>query len=65
MGDKVANDTVHISDLALVLVLDDRVSKLAPWSVGRPEWTENGGRCGVVVGVVGLDVVGDFSNEAT
>lgn len=64
VGHEVADHTVHISDLALVGVLDDGIAELAPGSVGRPEGTEDGGRCGVVVGVVCLDVVGDFGDEA-
>ena len=64
VGDEIADDAVHVGDLALVLVLDDRVAELAPGGVGRPEGAEDGGGCGVVVGVVGLDVVCDFSYEA-
>lgn len=64
VGDEVADDTVHVGDLALVVVLDDGVAELAPGGVGRPEGTEDGGGGGVVVGVVGLDVVCDFGDEA-
>jgi hypothetical protein len=64
VGDEVADHAVHVGDLALVVVLDDRVAELAPGSVGRPEGAEDGGGGGVVVGVVGLDVVCDFGDEA-
>ena len=64
VGHEVADHAVHVSDLALVVVLDDRVAELAPGGVGRPEGAEDGGRGGVVVGVVGLDVVCDFGDEA-
>lgn len=64
VGDEVADHTVHVCDLAFVCVLDDGVAELTPGSIGRPEGTKDGGGGGVVVGVVGWDVVGDFSNEA-
>ena len=64
MGHEVADHAVHVGDLALVVVLDDGVAELAPGGVGGPEGAEDGGGCGVVVGVVGLDVVCDFSYEA-
>jgi len=64
VGDQIADDAVHVGDLPLVIVLNDGVAELAPGSIGRPERTEDGGRCGVVLGVVGLNVVGDFSNKA-
>jgi hypothetical protein len=64
VGDEVADHAVHVGDLALVVVLDDRVAELAPGGVGGPEGAEDGGGSGVVVGVVGLDVVCDFGDEA-
>jgi len=64
VGDEIADDAVHVSDLTLVVVLDDRVAELAPGSIGRPERTEDGSRGGLVLGVVGLHVVGNFSNKA-
>lgn len=64
VGYKVANNTVHVGDLALVGILDDGVAELAPGSVGRPEGTEDGSGGGSVVGVFGLDVVCDFGDEA-
>ena len=64
VGDEIADDTVHVGDLALVLVLDDRVAELAPGSVGRPEGTEDGGGGGLVLGIVGFHVVGNLSDKA-
>ena len=64
VGDEIANDAVHVGDLALMIVLDDRVAELAPGGVGRPEGAEDGGRGGLVFGVVGWDVVGDFGDKA-
>jgi len=64
VGHEVADDAVHVGDLTLVVVLDDGVAELAPRGVGGPEGTQDGCGGGVVVGVVGLDVVGDFSDEA-
>ena len=64
VGNEVANHTVHVCDLTLVCVLDDGVAELTPGSVGRPEGTEDGGGGGVVVGVIGGDVVGNFSDKA-
>jgi len=64
VGDEIADDAVHVGDLALVVVLDDRVAELAPGGVGRPEGTEDSGGGWLVVGVVGFDVVGDLSNKA-
>jgi hypothetical protein len=64
VGDEIADDAVHVGDLALVLVLDDRVAELAPGGVGRPEGTEDGGGGGLVFGVVGWDVVGDLGDKA-
>ena len=64
VGDQIADDAVHVGDLPLVIVLNDGVAELAPGGVGGPEGAEDGGGCGVVVGVVGLDVVCDFSYEA-
>lgn len=64
VGDEIADDAVHVSDLALVVVLDDRVAELAPGGVGRPEGAEDCGGGGLVFGVVGWDVVGDLSNKA-
>ena len=64
VGHEVADHAVHVGDLALVVVLDDGVAELAPGGIGGPEGAEDGGGCGVVVGVVGLDVVCDFGDEA-
>ena len=64
VGDEIADDAVHVGDLALVLVLNDRVAELAPGGVGRPEGTEDGGGGGLVFGVVGWNVVGDFGDKA-
>jgi hypothetical protein len=64
VGNEIADDAVHVGDLTLVVVLDDRVAELAPGSVGRPEGTEDSGGGGLVVGVVGFDVVGDLSDKA-
>ena len=38
VGDEITDDAVHVGDLTLVFVLDDRVAELAPGSIGRPEW---------------------------
>lgn len=64
VGDEIADDAVHVGDLTLVVILNDRVAELAPWSIGRPEGTEDGGGGGLVLGIIGFDVVGNFSNEA-
>lgn len=64
VGYEVTNHTVHVGNLALVGILNDGVTELTPGSVGRPEGTEDGGGGGSVVGVFGLDVVCDFSDEA-
>jgi hypothetical protein len=64
VSDEIADNAVHVSDLALVLVLDDRVAKLAPGGVGGPEGTEDGGGGRLVFGVVDWDVVGDLGNKA-
>jgi hypothetical protein len=64
VGDEIADDAVHVSDLALVLVLDDRVAELAPGGVGGPEGTEDGGGGRLVFGVVDWDVVGDLGNKS-
>lgn len=64
VGHEIADDAVHVGDLTLVVVLDDRVAELAPGSIGGPEGTEDGSRGGLVLGVIGLHVVGDLSNKA-
>lgn len=65
VGLHVADDAVHVGyDSVFGLVLDDGVAEFSPGGVGGPEGSEDGGGGGDVVGVVDLDVVGDFGDEA-
>lgn len=64
VGDEIADDTVHVGDLTLMFVLNNRVAELAPGSVRRPERTEDGGGGRLVLGIVGFYVVGNLSDKA-
>ena len=64
VGDEITDDAVHVCDLTLVIVLDDRVAELAPGSIRRPEGAENGSGGRLVLRVIGFNVVGDLGNKA-
>lgn len=65
LGGKIADDTVHVGDGTLVLVLDDGVAELPPCCVWRPEGPKDCGGGGDVVRVFGLDVIRNLCDKAT
>jgi len=63
LGYEVFDLAVHVGDGALMCVLDDGVTELAPRGVGGPEGAEDCGGGGDIGFVFGLDVVCDFGHE--